>query len=112
MLIPWGAASLVVYGCGVPGAFAWVLWRHRAAMERDVGMWAIGEGDNAETNMDYWVRRRYGRLYLDYEPRFFFWKLVLLGRKAFLVVVTIIWCVCVWGGGACACARSCMRGRY
>jgi hypothetical protein len=103
-LIPWGAASLVAYGLGVPGVFAWMLWRHRAAMERDVSMWAMGEGNTEETNGDYWVRRRYGRLYLDYEPRYFYWKLVLLLRKAFLVVVTIMWSSNPMFQAACALA--------
>ena len=89
-LVPWGIGSLVVYGVGVPAAFAWVLWRHRGAMERDVTLWAAGKGDSDATNADYGVRRRYGRLYLDYKSRYFYWKLVLLARKAALVFVTIM----------------------
>ena len=68
-LVPYAVAALLLYGVGIPLTFAGVLWRHRAAMTRDVALLALGRGDNANTNPDYWVRRRYSRLYSDYDPK-------------------------------------------
>jgi hypothetical protein len=65
------------------------LWTHRAAMRRDVTLWQRGVGDTAETNPDYWVRRRYSRLYIDYKPHVHWWRLVLVVRKGSLVGVSV-----------------------
>lgn len=90
-LVPRASFSLVFYGGGIPVLFMFVLWRHRVSMKRDVQLFARGRGNSEADNPDYWIRRRYSRLYIDYEPRFFFWRLVLLVRKFWLVVVAIMY---------------------
>jgi hypothetical protein len=77
-MVPYGVLSLLFYGLGTPLMFGLVLWRHREPMRRDVAMLAAGRGDNALENPDYWVRRRYSRLYSDYEPECVVLLLLLL----------------------------------
>ena len=76
-------------GLGLPLFIGSTLWTHRAAMRRDVTLWQRGVGDTAETNPDYWVRRRYSRLYIDYKPHVHWWRLVLVVRKGSLVGVSV-----------------------
>ena len=68
-MVPFAALSLLFYGLGIPALFASALFRHRDAMRRDVAMMVTGRGDSALENPDYWVRRRYSRLYSDYDPK-------------------------------------------
>jgi hypothetical protein len=89
-MVPYASASLGVYGLGIPLMFAVILVRHRDVMARDVVLSTLGGHDSDATNRDYWVRRRYGRLYLDFEPQYYYWKLVILFRKMSLVVLTIL----------------------
>ena len=76
-------------GLGVPSYIGFSLWFNRAAMRRDIVLWQAGLGDSPETNTDYWVRRRYSRLYIDYKPHVHWWRLVLIVRKGCLVGVSV-----------------------
>jgi hypothetical protein len=68
-LVPFAAATLALYGAGVPLLFGYVFKRHGAAIKRDQALWIVGLGDSLETNKDYGVRRRYARLYQDFSPK-------------------------------------------
>ena len=68
-LVPFAAATLALYGAGVPLLFGYVFKRHSAAIKRDQALWIEGLGDSLETNKDYGVRRRYARLYQDFSPK-------------------------------------------
>lgn len=68
-LVPYAAATLALYGAGVPLLFSYVYKRHGAAIKRDQALWIVGLGDSLETNQDYGVRRRYARLYQDFSPK-------------------------------------------
>ena len=60
-LVPWAVVTLVLYGLGVPSLFAWVFWKHGAAIRRDQRRWIIGAGDSLGTNPDFAIRRRFSR---------------------------------------------------
>ena len=77
-------------GLGVPAFFFYTLTRYRDAMRRDVVLWQCGLGDSAATNADYWIRRRYSRLYIDYKPQVHWWRLVLIVRKGCIVTVSVL----------------------
>jgi hypothetical protein len=90
-------------GLGVPLYIGATLWANRAAMRRDIRLWQRGLGDTPETNPDYWVRRRYSRLYIDYKPHAHWWRLVLIVRKGCLVAVSVCARACV--SAACSSLR-------
>jgi hypothetical protein len=83
------APRTIADGLGVPLYIGITLWANRAAMRRDIRLWQRGLGDTPETNPDYWVRRRYSRLYIDYKPLAHWWRLVLIVRKGCLVAVSV-----------------------
>ena len=62
---------------------------------------ANGEGENALTNPNIYIRRRYKKLYEDYKAPYMYWKLVILTRKLCLAAIAILMSnpglqVCVW----------------
>ena len=77
-------------GLGVPAYFFYTLTRYSDEMRRDIMLWQRGLGDSAATNTDYWIRRRYSRLYIDYKPQVHWWRLVLIVRKGCLVTVSVL----------------------
>lgn len=89
-LVPWAATSLGVYGAGIPAVFGIVLWRSRDAIRRDQCRWLAERGDSVTSNPDIGTCRRFARLYQDFVPRYYWWRLVLLGRKFCFLFVTIM----------------------
>ncbi len=69
-----GAASIVVYGVGIPLTFGLIILRNRAAIVADQAMRIEGTGDSILTNPNIYIRRRYRKLYEDFQPQFVFWK--------------------------------------
>lgn len=90
ILLPWAIASLGVVGAGVPTVFAILLCCYRLPMQRDQRLWLLGRGGTAADNPDFVVRRRFGKLYQDYNPTHHWWRLVLLFRKLLLVLVSVL----------------------
>jgi hypothetical protein len=86
-LVPWAIASIVGYGAGVPCAIAVVSIKYRLNIQRDQRLWLAGGGATRLDNPDYSVRRRFAKLYQDYIPELFAWRLVLLARKLCLVCI-------------------------
>ena len=78
------------FALGVPCAFAGVLVTHRAAVVADQTLRARGEGDSELTNPHVRVRRRFRKLYEDYRPGLYYWKLALLARKLLFAVVVVM----------------------
>ena len=78
------------FALGVPCAFAAFLWTHRASVMADQALRARGEGDSELTNPHIRVRRRFRKLYEDYRPQLFAWKLVLLTRKLLFAMVVVL----------------------
>jgi hypothetical protein len=80
---------LLLFIIGVPVAFATLLFVNRRRIVADQMLRVWGEGESALTNPNIHVRRRFRKLYEDYKPGVFFWKLVLLARKLTLALVVI-----------------------
>jgi hypothetical protein len=57
-IVPWAKACLVVYGLGIPLAFACLLYRYRKAIQADQELRSKGEGDIVANNPNIRVRHR------------------------------------------------------
>jgi hypothetical protein len=82
--------TFVVYLVGFPLALAVFLLRHRTQVHNDQVLRERGEGDTALTNPNISFRRRYRKIYEDYKPQFYYWKLVLLARKAVFACIVVL----------------------
>jgi hypothetical protein len=90
MIKPWAAASLFVYGLGIPVGFGVILYRHRREIKADQELRARGEGNVPANNPNIRVRHKYRKLYEDFKPSLAFWKLVLIARKFGIAAVTMM----------------------
>lgn len=89
ILVPAGIVTLVVYGLGIPAVILGVFVSHRTAIRADQDLFAVGAGGSRATNPFFEVRKRYRKLYKDFRPQFYYWRLVLLTRK-FVLALTMI----------------------
>jgi hypothetical protein len=89
-MIPWALVCLVLYGVGIPVLFAVLLLRNRRAIVADQTMRVRGEGDVKDTNPNFNVRRRFRKLYEDFQPNRIGWKVLLILRKFLLASIAIM----------------------
>ena len=85
-LQPLSVLSICIYGVGIPLMFLAVLASYRREVCADQKLRAIGLGDVADENPQLFVRKRYQKLYNDFQPEFYYWRLVLISRKLLLVL--------------------------
>jgi hypothetical protein len=90
MIKPWAAASLFVYGLGIPVGFGVILYRYRREIKADQELRARGEGNVPANNPNIRVRHKFRKLYEDFKPSLAFWKLVLIARKFGIAAVTMM----------------------
>ncbi|KAA0148714.1 hypothetical protein FNF29_06496 [Cafeteria roenbergensis] len=89
-VLPWAVITSLVYGMGIPALFAIMLFSSRSSIIADQKLLAVGEGHSRATNPHFATRKRLGRLYADYKPEVFWWRLVLTARKALVATVSIL----------------------
>ncbi|KAA0148493.1 hypothetical protein FNF28_07451 [Cafeteria roenbergensis] len=89
-VLPWAVITLLLYGLGIPLLFAVMLFTSRKAIVADQKLLAVGEGHVRATNPNFSTRKRLGRLYADYKPEVYWWRLVLTARKALVATVSIL----------------------
>lgn len=77
-------------GIGIPLLFGRVLYRNRHAIAVDQKLQEKGEGNTPETNPFYAVRERYHKLYDAFKPEYFWWRMLLLGRKLAIASTSIM----------------------
>jgi hypothetical protein len=71
-----------VYTAGYPILVGWLVLRGRMLIMEDQLLVAMGIGETRLTNPHcYDFRKRFQRLYYQFKPDFYFWILVILGRK-------------------------------
>ena len=87
-LVPWSIASLCLYGVGIPGLIAGILFRYRKLIVEDQLLKEVGKGDSPKENPNLHVRKRFGRVYNDFKARYYYWRLVMIARKLLLVLVS------------------------
>lgn len=89
-VFPIAVISFLAYGLGIPLIFGLVLYVWREEIFADQSMLTKGEGHSYKTNPNYGTRRRFGRLYSDFKPNVFWWRLLLLVRKSLVAAVSIM----------------------
>jgi hypothetical protein len=72
--------SVALFSFGYPVALVLVLSYHRKQIMQDQVLWSKGLGDKEE-NPNYYIRKKYGKLYQQFKPHEFYWVVVLLFRK-------------------------------
>jgi hypothetical protein len=82
--------TIAVYVAGFPAVLAVFLAWNRTHVLSDQGLRERGEGDSVLTNPNISFRRRYRKVYEDYKPQFYYWKLVLLARKALFACIVVL----------------------
>lgn len=90
MLLPWAIVGTVLYAVGIPLAFGYLLFHYRAQVRADQELKIRGEGSIPESNPNINVRKRFRKLYEDYKPHMFAWKMALLFRKLLIVAISIL----------------------
>ena len=62
-----------------------VFYKKRKRIVEDQVLRAHGRGEDPATNKNYGTRKMYGKMYFPYQPTKYWWALVVLGKKFFLV---------------------------
>lgn len=88
-LWPYALASLIVYGLGIPGLFGWIVWHYRQDIRYDQAQRSRGEGDTM-ANPVIRTRIRFAKLYMDFKPEVYYWRLWLIARKAMLAAIALM----------------------
>lgn len=98
--MPFAVTSLVFYLFGIPFCFGFILWRNKKLMQMDREEYSLvsshdlsllsvmhrgkkstlQQGQTVEAQLLH-TRRAYGRLYIEFKPRYFWWRMVLICRK-------------------------------
>jgi len=83
----------ILYGIGYPAVVGYILFKpdNTQMIKEDQLLRAMGKGESRATNPNcYEFRKRYSRLYYEFKPQFWFWKLLILGRKLGIVTFALI----------------------
>lgn len=88
-LWPYALASLIGYGVGIPSLFAAVVRYYREDIKYDQALRSRGEGDSM-ANPVIRTRIRFAKLYMDFKPEVYYWRLWLIIRKAMLATVALM----------------------
>jgi hypothetical protein len=89
-VMPWSVITLFLYGVGIPLLFSVILYCNRRVIVEDQKLLAKGEGHSSNSNPWFSTRKRYGRLYADFKPEVFWWRIVLTLRKAMVATISIM----------------------
>ena len=92
-LLPAAIIWFIVYGVGYPALVAYLLLKpdHALMIKEDQLLRAMGKGDLRVTNPHcYEFRKRYSRLYYEFKPQYWWWKLLILMRKLGIVVFALV----------------------
>ena len=88
-LLPYAWMCFVVYCLGMPAWFGFTMYTHRKAIHIDQNLRAKGEGNNPYQNPVFRIRLRYKKLYENFRPELYFWRLTLMARKFLLAGTTL-----------------------
>jgi hypothetical protein len=86
-LLPLAIIALFFYTTLYPIALGSFLFKYRETAMEDQLLRAKGVGNEVLTNPNaLWMRKLMGRAYFQFKPDFFYWVLVILGRKCAIAV--------------------------
>ena len=90
-LFPLSFISLAVYVIGFPTIIILILAKNRHLVQEDQLLRAQWLGDlRIENKHAYSFRKRYKRLYYNFRPQYWYWILVLMGRKFILAITSLM----------------------
>ena len=87
-------AGLFIYCIGFPFWIFIVVANNRKRIVKDQGLRAMEKSlgiNNTPVNHDIAFRHRYSRLYYHYVPEYYYWLLIILGRKFAICVISALW---------------------
>ncbi len=86
----WALVTLPLYGIGIPSLFIGVLVYYRKEIAEDQLLRKQGLGYTAASNPHFSMRRRFQKLYSDFKPNRYGWRMFQLARKFLLVATTVL----------------------
>ena len=90
-LTPAAVIGLIIYTLGFPVAIGLILWKNRIEIMYDQMLRAQSSGTTRFSNpVAYDIRKAYSRLYYQYKPDFYWWSLMILGRKFFIAITAVL----------------------
>merc|ERR1719424_1830361 len=89
-LVAPGIILFLIYCLGFPVVVGTTLYRMRDVVKEDQLLRARKRGDSYETNPHYVFRKRFGRLYYQYRPEYYWWLLVIIFRKFAICSISIV----------------------
>ncbi len=89
-LLPFAAASLIVYSLGFPLGLAWIISRNSESIDKDMILRAKQQHHQREMSQSYCISLRYGRFYKYFRPDCKQWNFVIAMRKFFLAVTALL----------------------
>ena len=89
-LHPWAIGVLCLYCIGFPAYIATLFRMKREKIIADQTMRAHGRGDDPSVNKNYGVRKMFGKLYYPYRPTKYWWALIIIWKKFFVVLFGIM----------------------
>ena len=90
-LVPGAIAAAVVYVLGYPALLAGLFWARRELIVEDQLLRAKGVGNERLENPNaYATRRAFSRVYYMYKPDYYWWNLLVLGRKFGIAFVSLM----------------------
>ena len=81
---------LIFYVAGFPLGIGWLFYKNRQIIKHDQLLRARMRGDTSFSSEYYQFRRRYSRLYYQFQPEYFYWILVLIARKFFICLIGVL----------------------
>merc|ERR1711871_1204352 len=85
------ALFVLIFYCGGFPTYVLTLFTYlRKRILADQTMRAHGRGEDPLTNKNYGVRKMFGKMYMPYQPKYYWWAMIVLGKKFILCYFGII----------------------
>ena len=90
MAVP-SVIALLVYGAGFPAVVGFIVFKNRRLIKEDQLLRAYYLGETKLTNLYcYYFRKRYHRLYYHFKGKYYYWALIIIGRKMFIALTALM----------------------
>ena len=91
-LVPWAFVTTAVYSGGFPAFLCWLFFRtkNKQLILRDQLLRAQGHGHTRDSNPQFAWRQAYGALYYRFRPEHYYWMVVIVARKFWIVMAALL----------------------
>ena len=94
-LVPYAIVTFILYSCGFIVFLFYILKKHRVTILEDQYLRALGYADNSSRlylgDECFQIRKRYSRMYYHFRPEYYFWILVVIGRKISIALTSLLY---------------------